>query len=76
MFLAYTGECERKIDECRARIRMQQESIRTRRQQAIDLRREADNLRIVGDDFCISVGGGRQEAVSTRFLIVPSGTQG
>ena len=39
-FLVPVEECERRIDEYRARIRSQQEVIRERRAEAVNLRQE------------------------------------
>ena len=46
-------DCERRIDEYRARVRSQQELIRTRREEAVTLRQEADRCRAEADSFAI-----------------------
>ena len=66
LFLSYTGDCERNIVAYRARIKMQQQTIRTRRDEVFNMRLEADRLRIDVDHFCIQVGDGRQEAARMR----------
>ena len=47
------GDCERRIDEYRARVRSQQELIRSRRAEAVTLKQEADRCRAEADSCAI-----------------------
>jgi F0F1-type ATP synthase membrane subunit b/b' len=47
------GDCEKRIDEYRARVRSQQELIRTRRAEAVNLKQEADRCRAEADSCAI-----------------------
>ena len=52
-FLVPVEDCERRIDEYRARIRSQQEVIRVRRAEAVNLRQEAEQCRAQADSCAI-----------------------
>ena len=45
------GDCEKRIDEYRARVRSQQELIRSRRAEAVTLKQEADRCRAEADSI-------------------------
>ena len=47
------GDCERRIDEYRARVRSQQELIRSRRAEAVTLKQEAARCRAEADSSAI-----------------------
>ena len=47
------GDCEKRIDEYRARIRRMLEVIRVRRQEAVTFRNEGDRLRREADSLAV-----------------------
>ena len=52
-FLVPVEECERRIDEYRARIRSQQDLVTDRRAESVNLRQEAAQCRAQADSFAI-----------------------